>query len=220
MTSQSVWIIRYLLLSVVLGIGHANSTELQQPEDSGDRQKRSLVFTFNSATGILIALSVPLLITGRNIFVAYNFEANYGMPIESTDYTQGILKKGDNDQINAPEGEARDRVRRELRPVHPTPSRFTRKKLYRMIELNLTRYGFDGKKCILRMICELASWPVHEGNGVFGDIMQLLFTPSSTQYEKLPGEFYHAEELGAQRNCRKYRKYCPKDPLEAISRFL
>lgn len=120
---------------------------------------------------------MPLLITGRNIFVAYNFEANYGMPIESTDYTQGILKKGDNDQIHPAEAEARDHVRRDVRPMQPTaPSRFTRKKLYRMIELNLSRYGFDGKKCILRMICELASWPVHESNGVFGDIMQLLFT--------------------------------------------
>ncbi|XP_050088181.1 uncharacterized protein LOC126572702 [Anopheles aquasalis] len=221
MASQSVWIFRFLLLSIALGVSHGISTELQQAEDSADRHKRSLVYTYNSATGILFALSVPLLITGRNIFMAYNFEANYGMPIESTDYTQGILKKGDNDQIQPTEGEARNKVRRDGQHAQPsTSSRFTRKKLYRMIELNLTRYGFDGKKCILRMICELASWPVHEGNGVIGDIMQLLFTPSSTRYEKLPGEFYHAEEQGAQHNCHKYRKYCPKDPLDAISRFL
>ncbi|XP_053681090.1 uncharacterized protein LOC128731956 [Anopheles nili] len=185
------------------------------------RQKRTLVFTEDSATGILIALSVPLLITGRNIFMAYNFEANYGMPGDASDFTQGVLKKVDNDQIHeAAEGEAgASEGERSIRSVNE-PARFTRKKLYRTIELNLTRYGYDGKKCILRMICELASHPVHTENGILGDLLQLVFTPSGSHYERLPREFYLAEELGEQHNCTKYSKHCPKDPLDVISLML
>uniref|UniRef100_A0A182SG52 Uncharacterized protein n=1 Tax=Anopheles maculatus TaxID=74869 RepID=A0A182SG52_9DIPT len=128
--------------------------------DGVDRHKRTLVFTSDSATGILIALSVPLLIPDRNIFLAYNFEANYGMPGKASDFTQGVLKKVDNDQIE-PEPADEAESERGRRTVRDSMTRFTRKQVYRMIELNLIRYGYDGKKCILRMICELAGQPVH-----------------------------------------------------------
>uniref|UniRef100_A0A182MK84 Uncharacterized protein n=1 Tax=Anopheles culicifacies TaxID=139723 RepID=A0A182MK84_9DIPT len=142
-----------------------------------DRPKRTLVYTSDSATGILIALSVPLLIPDRNIFLAYNFEANYGMPGKASDFTQGVLKKVDNDQIHpAPEGEGEE----SERAVRATVTNFTRKQVYRMIELNLMRYGYNGKKCILRMICEMARHPVYDANGLVGDLMQLVFTKSRT----------------------------------------
>ncbi|XP_050071155.1 uncharacterized protein LOC126559089 [Anopheles maculipalpis] len=181
-----------------------------------DRHKRTLVFTSDSATGILIALSVPLLIPDRNIFLAYNFEANYGMPGKASDFTQGVLKKVDNDQIE-PTADDESEGRRAERA---TITRFTRKQVYRMIELNLTRYGYDGKKCILRMICELAGQPVHDANGIIGDLLQLVFTPSGSRYEQLPSEFYVAEQKGRQEKCAKYEKYCPKSPLDTISLIL
>uniref|UniRef100_A0A182S8E1 Uncharacterized protein n=1 Tax=Anopheles maculatus TaxID=74869 RepID=A0A182S8E1_9DIPT len=163
--------------------------------------------------GVLIALSIPLLITGRNIFMSYNFEANYNMPTDSTDFTQGILKKGDNDQIH--EAEAR-----KARMIAPTPKRssISRKKFYRAIELNLQRYGFAGKRCILRMICDLADAPLHHENGVLGDVLQLIFTPSLSQDENLPSEFARAEELGREhKNCNKYRAHCPASPIDLVT---
>uniref|UniRef100_A0A182VXL8 Uncharacterized protein n=1 Tax=Anopheles minimus TaxID=112268 RepID=A0A182VXL8_9DIPT len=178
-----------------------------------DRSKRTLVYTSDSATGILIALSVPLLIPDRNIFLAYNFEANYGMPGKASDFTQGVLKKVDNDQIHpAPEGAAESE-----RTVRSTVTSFTRKQVYRMIELNLTRYGYNGKKCILRMICEMARHPVDVANGIVGDLLQLVFTPTGSNNEELPNEFYVAEDKGHRANCAKYEKYCPKSPLDSIS---
>uniref|UniRef100_A0AAG5CV57 Uncharacterized protein n=1 Tax=Anopheles atroparvus TaxID=41427 RepID=A0AAG5CV57_ANOAO len=207
-----------LLLASLCVVQPMAGSELHGLHGELGREKRTLVYTKDGATGILIALSVPLLITGRNIFMAYNFEANYGMPSEASDFTQGVLKKVDNDQIQEQEGASERRAVRTVLKQSPVAC-FTRKKLYRTIELNLARYGYDGKKCILRMICELASWPVDEANGVVGDLLQLVFTPSSSHYEKLPSEFYQAEELGGQQNCRKYTKHCPKDPLEVISLF-
>uniref|UniRef100_A0A182P8Y0 Uncharacterized protein n=1 Tax=Anopheles epiroticus TaxID=199890 RepID=A0A182P8Y0_9DIPT len=184
-----------------------------------DRAKRTLVYTTDSATGVLFALSVPLLIPSRNIFLAYNFEANYGMPGKASDFTQGALKRVDNDQIDPDgEGEGAEEAKRSIRAKGTR--RFTRKKVYRMVELSLTRHGYDGKKCILRMICELAKRPVDAANGIVGDLLQLLFTPSASYYEGLPWEFYRAEENGKHENCTRYISCCPKDPLDAISLFL
>ncbi|XP_053660795.1 uncharacterized protein LOC128709801 [Anopheles marshallii] len=203
-------------LTVVTCLAIAWSVKMLGAE-AMDRHKRTLVFTSDSATGILIALSVPLIIPDRNIFLAYNFEANYGMPGDASDYTQGVLKKVDNDQINpAPEGEGAESERK----ARATVTSFTRKQVYRMIELNLNRYGYDGKKCILRMICETASHPVRDVNGIIGDLLQVLLTPSASRYEHLPSEFYVAERKGRRENCIKYGKYCPKSPLDAISLIL
>uniref|UniRef100_A0A182N6E5 Uncharacterized protein n=1 Tax=Anopheles dirus TaxID=7168 RepID=A0A182N6E5_9DIPT len=216
-----------MLLACWVALGWAGtvlSAEFERPGRALERQKRTLVFTSDSATGILFAVSVPLIIPGRNIFMAYNFEANYGMPGDASDFTQGVLKKVDNDQIQndaASDNGAGAESERALRDVTgATPRAFTRKKLYRTIELNLVRYGYDGKKCILRMICELASYPVRETNGILGDLLQLVFTPSGSHYEKLPSEFYLAEELGVKKNCVKYSKHCPKNPLDMISLML
>lgn len=107
--------------------------------------------------------------------MSYNFEANYNMPTDSTDFTQGILKKGDNDQIH----EAEARKTRDISATTalvPKRSSISRKKVYRTIELNLQRYGFAGKRCILRMICDLAETPLAHENGVLGDVLQLIFT--------------------------------------------
>uniref|UniRef100_A0A182QYQ4 Uncharacterized protein n=1 Tax=Anopheles farauti TaxID=69004 RepID=A0A182QYQ4_9DIPT len=178
------------------------------------RSKRTLVYTFNSCSGILIALSIPLLITGRNIFMSYNFEANYNMPTDSTDFTQGILKKGDNDQIQEPAEARRTRRNTSVRPR----SSWSRKKFYRTIELNLQRYGYAGKRCILRMICDLAETPLHQENGVLGDLLQLIFTPSLSRDEDLPSEFKRAEQLGREQgNCSKYRAHCPSNPIDLVS---
>ncbi|XP_035773594.1 uncharacterized protein LOC118456695 [Anopheles albimanus] len=216
-----------ITVQMIQGLSTTNETGtiVAVPSDAHERSKRTLVYTFNSCSGILIALSIPLLVTGRNIFFSYNFEANYNMPTDSTDFTQGILKKGDNDQID--ESAARqlrsvDRNPPDQRSMQPSVpqkrSSITRKKVYRMIELNLERYGYAGKRCILRMICDLAQDPMHHENGVFGDLLQLLFTPSLSKDEQLPGEFERAERLGLeQRNCTKYQAHCPSNPIDLVS---
>ncbi|XP_049537071.1 uncharacterized protein LOC125951958 [Anopheles darlingi] len=216
-----------IMAQMVYGLSTINDTGtiVAVPSDSQERSKRSLVYTYNSCSGILIALSIPLMVTGRNIFFSYNFEANYNMPTESTDFTQGILKKGDNDQIHEPTSRQLRSVNRNQPDQHSMQpllaqkrSSITRKKVYRMIELNLERFGYAGKRCILRMICDLAQDPMHHANGVFGDLLQLLFTPSLSKDEQLPGEFERAEQLGLeQRNCTKYQAHCPNNPMDLVS---
>ncbi|XP_050088140.1 uncharacterized protein LOC126572676 [Anopheles aquasalis] len=212
---------------MVHGFSAINDTSsiVAVPSDAHDRSKRTLAYTFNSCSGILIAISIPLQVTGRNIFFSYNFEANYNMPTDSTDFTQGILKKGDNEQIQEPTARQLRSAdhnlpgQRTIQPLVPQKrSSITRKKVYRMIELNLERFGYAGKRCILRMICDLAQDPMHHENGVFGDLLQLLFTPSLSKHEQLPGEFERAERLGLEhRNCTKYQAHCPSNPMDLVS---
>jgi hypothetical protein len=49
-----------------------------------------LLFSLNAATGVLVAIAIPLHdIDERNVFVSYNFEANYNMPNAAKDSFPG-----------------------------------------------------------------------------------------------------------------------------------
>ncbi|XP_065079649.1 uncharacterized protein LOC135702507 [Ochlerotatus camptorhynchus] len=174
------------------------------------REKR-IVYTYNSATGILAALSVPLIIPNRNIFVSYNFEMNYNMPSDATDYTQGVLKR-----VESPDIQTKRNSGRQLSEVKRTAT-YTRKKIYRSIEVNMKRLGFNGKRCILRAICEASDTPLCEHNGVLGDLIHILLTPSHSKDEHLPPEFYRAEKMGHKHDCSRYWRHCPKSLLDVIS---
>lgn len=64
-------------------------------EDHHVLQKRGLFYPvlqygYNAATGILVAIAVPLHdLEGQNVFVSYNFEANYNMPNQPEDSFPG-----------------------------------------------------------------------------------------------------------------------------------
>lgn len=50
-----------------------------------------LLYPVNAATGILVAIAVPVLLPDHNVFVSYNFEANYNMPNVPADSVPGPL---------------------------------------------------------------------------------------------------------------------------------
>ncbi|XP_062558570.1 uncharacterized protein LOC134223438 [Armigeres subalbatus] len=208
-----IWLILLGLLQSVTGSAETAECATNNATVSKilHRQKR-IVYTFNSATGILVAISVPLTIPERNIFVSYNFEMNYNMPTDSTDYTQGVLKRLESPDLNTPSNGAARQLIPKKRDAY-----FTRKKMYRTIENNLNRLGLNGKRCILRAICETADNPLHVHNGILGDLIHILLTPSHSKDEQLPTEFYRAEKLGLGHDCSKYRKHCPKSVLDMIS---
>ncbi|KAK2705125.1 hypothetical protein QYM36_017237, partial [Artemia franciscana] len=49
-----------------------------------------------------------------------------------------------------------------------------RKALYRSIETQIDNFGFDGKSCILRTICEVAEEGNHR-HGLGGEVLSVLF---------------------------------------------
>lgn len=56
------------------------------------RQKR-LAYPRNSCTGVLVAIAIPLGLENRNVFVSWNFEANYNMPTTAQELIPGPLTR-------------------------------------------------------------------------------------------------------------------------------
>lgn len=50
-----------------------------------------LLYPVNAATGILVAIAIPVPLPDQSVFVSYNFEANYNMPNIPSDSFPGPL---------------------------------------------------------------------------------------------------------------------------------
>ncbi|KAK9883629.1 hypothetical protein WA026_001800 [Henosepilachna vigintioctopunctata] len=148
-------------------------------------------FIPGTAMGLFMALAVPLTGPYKNTYLAYNFEANYALPGNETYYEYPPLLGRNVD----------------------------RKLVYTALETKMRSYGYLGKPCMLRTICELASSSsILHANGIFGDILHIIFTPSSSENNDLEGDYEIAEEVGRQmKNCSKYSRKCTVSFLSLIS---
>lgn len=52
-----------------------------------------LLYPVNAATGILVAIAVPVPLEDQNVFVSYNFEGNYNMPNVAPDSFPGKIDR-------------------------------------------------------------------------------------------------------------------------------
>ncbi|XP_055549615.1 uncharacterized protein LOC129732622 [Wyeomyia smithii] len=186
-------------------VGLANLSKLQLH----DRRQRALQFPLGTSNGFLIAIAIPLEVPGRNIYLSHNFEMNYGLPTMPFQYRlwYTLFK---NSAYNVTEA-----VRRKRRMVE-TP-KFSRRFLYELIAERMDMYGYNGTGCIHKAICETWESPVHDYNGVFGDVTHIVFSPSSSEDENIPRSYYEAENDGSGADCSKYEQYCPVGIFELIS---
>ncbi|XP_076621636.1 uncharacterized protein LOC143342039 [Colletes latitarsis] len=142
-------------------------------------------------SAIFFALGVPIDIPNKSVLFSLYFEANYGVPGEwnSSYYLdEPYLRKRSLD----------------------------RRMAYDVLVNKLESFGYSGESCLLKMICEVTNYPL-SNNGVLGDILQILFTPSSSQNEGLPSTITEAEY---KEDCDNYYKKCPQSPLALISKYL
>ncbi|KAH8261466.1 hypothetical protein KR044_009610, partial [Drosophila immigrans] len=185
---------------------------------------------------VFAALAVPLELPHRNVFVSYNFEANYNSPynwskptlfqngpIESEEVE--LSRKTNHDDIEEqPEGEEIEEEEQETTTTMPTsePNRerrelLSRSNIYHILMDKFKRSGFAGESCLLRLICEINAAELGEGNGVLGSLMHVIFSPSTSEPEQLPLRFYQAEHDGWQDHCHYYEGNCGKSLLQLIS---
>ncbi|KAJ8718639.1 hypothetical protein PYW08_002876 [Mythimna loreyi] len=81
------------------------------------------------------------------------------------------------------------------------PQRMNRWDFYKIIERMVERYGYSGRPCLLRTICEAAEVPFTHENGLLGEIGHILFTPSTTKdalSHHTDNEYHAAERLGRE----------------------
>lgn len=95
----------------------------------------TITFPLSSVTGVLIAIAVPIDLPNYNVFMSYNFEANYNLPQQATVFTQGPLlfrvqreEKGEGHNTTV---ESQNKTRPAFEPL------ITRKRIYQWIEAKL-----------------------------------------------------------------------------------
>ncbi|KAM0731434.1 hypothetical protein ACS0PU_002494 [Formica fusca] len=157
------------------------------------RPIRSLTFPENSNMGIFVALAVPLENPLNSISLSYFFEANYVLPPNITYFEPWT----------------------ELKRRKRTIDRAT---IYRVLESKFESSGNPGRECLLRAICETSEYPLRH-NGIIGDIMHVLFTPSASRHEELPRDVVEAELVGRNGSCSKYQPQCPLGLFDLIGVF-
>ncbi|CAH4021338.1 unnamed protein product [Pieris brassicae] len=167
-----------------------------------NRQRRYLIFTPFTQWGVFTTVAVPLD-TEATVSVAWFFEANY-YTVDNATWLEPLL--GDV-EIS----------KREHRRSTDTKNKLTRKYFYTFIENMLENHGHPGQHCLLRAICENAtSHFLH--NGILGDLLHLLLTPSTSMSEDdIEDCYYEAEYWGLEDKCYYYEDACSTSPLEYMS---
>ncbi|XP_039483621.1 uncharacterized protein LOC120446627 [Drosophila santomea] len=205
-----------------------------------------VAFTQASTHGIFAAIAVPLELPHRNVFVSYNFEANYNLPanwekwtifqngpIESEEVVDDTDTDTDTDaessrklasdcknctvQENDAGGEELEDTTEVQSKERKVRSLLTRSNIYHIFIDKLKRSGFRGESCLLRLICETSAAQLDEFNGVLGSLMHVLFSPSTSESEELPLRYYQAEHDGWNGHCHFYEPGCGESILELIS---
>ncbi|XP_026493274.2 uncharacterized protein LOC113398640 [Vanessa tameamea] len=102
------------------------------------------------------------------------------------------------------------------------PQRMNRWDFYKIMEHMIERYGYSGRPCLLRSICEAAEVPFTYENGLLGEIGHILFTPSTTKdslSHHTDNEYHAAERLGreAGNSCEMMFPECESSILETFT---
>ncbi|XP_034241140.1 uncharacterized protein LOC117645212 [Thrips palmi] len=169
----------------------------------------------SSSMGMFLALSVPLDSIHHDVSLAYNFEANYALPSNATELTELEAQYGFKRSLEgaAAAGEAKaessERTTRSLRDLG-------RADFYAMIVGSMARAGLPGRTCLLRAVCEASEWPMAEG--LLGNLLTVLLTPSTSADEDLHPAFHAAERRGRRgADCGVHYKGCPTSLLGLLT---
>ncbi|XP_037941696.1 uncharacterized protein LOC119674621 [Teleopsis dalmanni] len=197
-----------------------------------------LWFPTNSAYGIFAAIAVPLELPHRNVFVSYNFEANYNLPytwdlppyatnVEEEDLEARNIKvedcnnctQSENDSSTSapstiPETNKNNTENADKREIR---SLITRKHFYHILKDKFEMHGYNGEACLLRLICETNASHLGQINGVLGSLIHIIFTPTTSMSEQLPLSYYQAEVDGTYEQCDYYEDACKDNLLDLIS---
>ncbi|XP_031621583.1 uncharacterized protein LOC116339695 [Contarinia nasturtii] len=112
---------------------------------------------------------------------------------------------------------------KNVHPKKPKKISVARWGIYKSIALLSQRQGLDGKSCVLRGICESAHTSFDYSNGILGELMHILMTPSLTDdgdeiVDHDDNEYFHAEKLGKEgAPCEHIFKECKISILDKFS---
>ncbi|XP_069694334.1 uncharacterized protein [Periplaneta americana] len=162
------------------------------------RQLRYVIFPDKSTMGLYLATAIPLEASNYDVSMAWNIEAHYHLPTNYTELVLPFIVSG---------------VARSEREIN-------RRRAYQFTEEKFNSYGLDGRECLLRTICETSESSIRH-NGLLGDILHIIFTPSSSADENLHPDFPLAEKRGKSgSDCRISYPKCPIALFDIIAPFI
>lgn len=139
---------------------------------------------------------MPINLPNRNVYMAFNFEANYGFPTNDSYYywvdrvirillntyisycyqlstfTPPITWKWNLDKEDVGVGNNVTNINNLRRSIGQI---YTRNAFYRSIVGYLDYYDMNGTGCLLRTICDVSASNLDEHNGLLGSIFKILF---------------------------------------------
>ncbi|XP_069694278.1 uncharacterized protein [Periplaneta americana] len=175
------------------------ATANRMHRSSHSRKRRFLVYPEGgSYVELIMGFGLPILVQEQSLTMGTVVKLLYSVPTNSTHYT--------------------DPAFRERRA--PRTSRWD---IYSMLEATCDRLGLDGRACVLRAICEAADATL-QYNGLAGEIIHVLLTPSSTTEESrsyMDSEYHAAERLGKEisGSCHLLYSECGVGLLDFISKI-
>ncbi|XP_033231738.1 uncharacterized protein LOC117182743 [Belonocnema kinseyi] len=175
------------------------------------RKKRHLLFPDpeESETKVQVLFGLGLPMEGEiSMTMGYVLKCNYNLPYNSSGYKQEEFRYGRSADM------ALSEQSKEEATQGGTLSRWS---IYRILEKMLETLG-SGKACLLRVVCEAAETPFKEGTSLLGELLHVVFTPSTTfeEYEMYADREYHAAELIGQKAngmCKSLYPECLYSPL-------
>ncbi|XP_030388473.1 uncharacterized protein LOC115634729 [Scaptodrosophila lebanonensis] len=203
----------------------------------------ALLYPTNSEYGIFMAISVPIDLPHRNVFISYNYEFNYYQPEHVYKYPPILMGDFQDSYLtydtitprncenckqsarpvanqNSTTEEAHKSGRNETKEAareKRAVSLISRTSFYAVLKDKLERSGYPGEACLLRTICETNASLLGDINGFLGNLVHIIFSPSSSRDENLPNEYYNAEIDGRNNECESYKRNCTENILDFIS---
>ncbi|XP_043590770.1 uncharacterized protein LOC122571266 [Bombus pyrosoma] len=164
---------------------------------SCSRRPRTLIFPRISQLLLIFGLGSPLQLDRESVIVGLFSKIVYEMPSNASDFT--------------------------IPGVYYSRTQKSRWSIYKVLEKVADLYGFGGKACLLKAICEAASAPFDGTHGLLGQLLHVFFKPSSTdeRYDEYGDREYRAaERLGEQmstENCHALYPECRRSVLDVFS---
>uniref|UniRef100_A0A182VYI9 Uncharacterized protein n=1 Tax=Anopheles minimus TaxID=112268 RepID=A0A182VYI9_9DIPT len=199
---QLPWVVlSYGLVCIVAShLAHATAPT-EDIDERLERAKRWLNYPINGGLAkVVLGFVVPIFFRHplpRVIVNTYNLQASYRIPASIIyPHPESVFKN------------------RDLDPTAAVPSSVrwpeidqSRRQLFALLEHGMSRWGRNGRACLLRAVCEVAETPLKH-NGLIGEIIDVIFTP--TPSDPLDPDYLVAQSQGQQgRDCTDLYSACP-----------
>ncbi|RLU22129.1 hypothetical protein DMN91_006509 [Ooceraea biroi] len=144
-------VLALLLLSQLISVGRClravdSNTRVNSNQTSRHRPGRSLTFPESSMILLIFGLGTPLQLDRESVIVGVFTKMQYALPSNATDFTEpGVY--------------------------YSRAAGRSRWSIYKMFEKVTAMYGFGGKECLLRAICEVARVPFDVHHGLLGQLV-------------------------------------------------